>query len=404
MKSKLFTLLGALAVLALAIVTACSTGAPKQTELMEEFGIEEVTTRELQLIIYGFAVHCAGTVELAAQAIQDSSDSPEIRENAILWKINAVPVFYRAAFGHDPLGSTINTWALCVQQRQFFTTGAGNDLFGNLQDIAVNASREIEKDAVELARTVLVDKDIQVFEEGLESYATDNPFDNLLFVRGGDSTNFLKNVAGTSAGGLAAAASMSEEMRSLADRMSIFTVSVPKQVQWHAELMMAQAPELIAEQRDSAIAVVQKESWNTLEPFMEFMSKERELIAANITRERSAVLEGIAAERIAVLEALVQERNFLLEQVASERNMTMEQLNALTLASIEHMIKESGEFSRNAIDHVVWRLLQLLALPFAALVIFCVVVLLLIRNGVNRYLRLLAVEKGRSQSGPMDTV
>jgi len=404
MKSKIITLAGALMALALGLATACSTGAPKQTDLMEEFEIEDVTTRELQLIVYGFAVHCAGTVELAAQAIQDSSDSPEMRENAILWKINAVPVFYRAAFGHDPLGATINTWALCVQQRQFFTTGAGNDLFGDLQDIAVEASREIEAGVVDLAKTILADKDIALFQEGLEGYATDSPIENLLFVRRGNSTNFLKNVAGTSAGGLAAAASMSEEMRSLADRMTIFTVSVPKQVQWHAELMIAQAPELIAEQRDSAIAVVQKESWSMLEPLMEFMANERELIASDITRERAAVLEGIASERIAVLHALVDERNFVMEQITSERNLTMEQLNAITLASIELMIKESGEFSKEAIDHVFWRALQMLALPFLGLVVVCVIVLLMIRDGINRYLRLLAAEKGRSQAGPMDSI
>ena len=40
MKSKIITLAGILVTLVLALATACSTGAPKQTELMEEFGIE----------------------------------------------------------------------------------------------------------------------------------------------------------------------------------------------------------------------------------------------------------------------------------------------------------------------------------------------------------------------------
>jgi hypothetical protein len=288
--------------------------------------------------------------------------------------------------------------------RQFLTTGAGSSLFGQWQDIAVAVSREIEADAVDLARSVMTGTDIQVFQAGMEKYATNHPIENLLFVRRVDSINFLKNVAGTSAGGLAAAASMSEEMRSLADRMSIFTVSVPKQVQWQTELMMAQAPAFIAEQRDSTIIALQNESWSMLKPLMAFLEEERKYIASDITRERSAVLEGIASERIAVLQALVEERNFAMEQITNERNATMEQLNALTLASIEHMIRESSEFSREAIDHVFWRALQMLALPFLALIVVCVMVLLMIRDGINRYLRLLAADKGRNQPGPVDTI
>jgi hypothetical protein len=321
-----------------------------------------------------------------------------------LWKLNSVPAIYRAAFGPDPLGNLSSLWALSVQMRQFFTTGSGQDLFGEWQDVAVEASRQMEADAERLVGTVLAGQDVQAFKEDLETYANENPIDNMLFVRQGDDIEYLKRIAGLSEGGLAAAASMAEEMQTLSDRMAILTASVPKQVQWHTELMMAQAPELIAEQRDSVIATVHKESWNMLVPLMEFVANERELIAADITRERAAVLEGIAAERIAVLEALVQERNFVLEVVANERNLTMEQLNAITLASIEQIIKQSGDFSKDAIDHVFWRTLQLLFLPFVGLFVFCIVVLLMIRRGIDRYLRIMAAEKGRSQSGPVESI
>ena len=34
----------------------CSTKAPKQTNFMEQLGVEDVTTRELQLVVYGFGL------------------------------------------------------------------------------------------------------------------------------------------------------------------------------------------------------------------------------------------------------------------------------------------------------------------------------------------------------------
>jgi hypothetical protein len=177
--------------------------------------------------------------------------------------------------------------------------------------------------------------------------------------------------------------------------MSIFTVSVPKQVQWHTELMMAQAPELVAEQRDSTVAALQRDYWDMLAPLMEYLSAEREQIAREIESERAAVLAGIAAERIVVLETLVEERNIVLKTIADERNLTLEQLNALTLESIEHMIGQSGEFSKQTIDHVFWRASQLLFLPFVVLMVMCVVVLVMIRNAIRRHLQALEIQGRR---------
>ena len=404
MKKNSWLNLGTLLVLVTILVAACSTGAPKQTNLMKDFGVEDVTTRELEVIVYGFAVQFAGAVELAAHTIQDSTNSPEVRKNAIMWKVNAVPVIYRAAFGPDPLGSLSSLWAFSIQMMHLFTTGAGQNLFGEWQRVAVEAVQGIEADAQELASSVMPNRDIPQFRSTLVDYAKNHPIDNLLFVRGENSFKFLKEVAGTSGGGLSAAASMSEEMRSLADRMSILTVSIPNQFQWQAELMMAEAPEFIAEQRDSTLVAVEREYWNMLRPLMEFMAKERDLVSDDVSRERAAVLKGIAEERIAVLEALAEERNFAMKQVAEERNATMEQLTTLTLQSIERLIEESSKSSQGAIDHVFWRAFQLLAIPVAGLIVFCIVVLLMIRNGLERYLKILAAEKSHGRSGPGDSV
>jgi hypothetical protein len=75
-------LIRALALLALAtaVMPACSAKAPKQTELMKSYGIEDFTTRELTVVILGFGTHCAGTVELAAQVIQDGTTPRKYRK------------------------------------------------------------------------------------------------------------------------------------------------------------------------------------------------------------------------------------------------------------------------------------------------------------------------------------
>jgi len=384
MKTRMFFLIALVVSIAL-LAAACSTGVPKQTQLMKDVGVEDVTTRELRMIAYGFGAHCAGVVELAAQTIQDSTDSPVVRENAILWKMNAVPVIYQAAFTADPLGAITSMWAFCVEMRVLFTTGAAGDAFGEWQDIAVKASKDLEAGAAAVAASVLPDEYMARLETGLVAYAEKRPFDSLHFVRKGGNIEFLKAIAGSSSGGLVAAASMSEEMKALSDRMNIFTVTIPRQVQWQNELIAVRLAALVDAKADSALALFTTESGTILDPLLMFMTRERDLMMAYLSDERSAVIEGIATERIAALESLAEERTAVLEHLTSERSMMMEQINVMTLASIKQMLDESQELSESAIDHLFWRVLQLLALPFIILLALSVVVLVMIRNGIRRY-------------------
>jgi hypothetical protein len=375
--------------LLMAFLIACSPKAPQQTPLMEKVGVEDVTRRQLRLIDYGFATQAAGVIELAAYEIQESAESPEIRENAILWKLNMIPLFYQSSFNPDPLGALTSSWALCVQMRQFFTTGEGRGVFGDWQDIAVNASHELEADVIRVAASVLPETHIPEFKRRLEIYAENNPITNLLFVRLGDSTEFLKAIAGEDVGGLAAAASMHDQMRTINDRTALYTRLVPRQVQWHTELMLARAPEFVAEQHDSVVAELQRDSQLMLDPLLSFIEKERGILMKYISSERSAITTQLADERIAALQTLAEERIAVLEKISEERNNTFRDLNALTLASLERMFIESEELAASAVDRVFWRAVQMLALPFVLLIVVGAIALLMIRNWIQRYLRLL---------------
>jgi hypothetical protein len=81
-----------------------------------------------------------------------------------------------------------------------------------------------------------------------------------------------------------------------------------------------------------------------------------------------------------VLEAFAEERTAVLLAIASERNKTMEQLNAMTLASIESMLSESGKLTTTTIDHVFFRTIQLLSLIFVGILVLCAVIFVMIRK------------------------
>jgi len=342
---------------------------------MEHFGVEE-NSRELQVLVYSFADGFAGGVEVAADQIYNSSHSGEIRENAVLWKMNAIPVMYKAAFMEDPMGALLNCWTFCIQMRVYFESGAGQETFGEYQSIAVDASKRLEKQATELAERIITTQDVDI-RESMVAYATSNPIENQLFVRPPGGERFLKATAGGEAvGGLAAAASMNEGMRQLSDRMGIFTVSVPKQVQWQTELIMARTPMIVAEQRDSLIAGFDEGSVS----MASFIEKERAIMMAFISAERSAALIQLVETRSILLKTLADERTLVLQAITDERNETMEQLNVMTLGSIESMLSESGELTTSTIDHLFLRTTQLLSLIFVGILVLCAVIFVMIRK------------------------
>jgi len=125
--------------------------ARKDTALMRDAGID-VSITEYKLKLREFGYRFAGIVELSADEIISKTSDNEIKKQALLWKIFAIPAVIRSLSMNDPLAAGIDSWILSVQMVQYFEDGYGKDFFGEYQDIAINASRLIVNDIENIAR------------------------------------------------------------------------------------------------------------------------------------------------------------------------------------------------------------------------------------------------------------
>jgi len=125
--------------------------ARKDTALMREAGID-VSITEYKLRLREFGYRFAGVVELSADEIISKTSDNEIKKQALLWKIYAIPAMIRSLSMNDPLAAGIDCWILSVQMLQYFEDGYGKDFFGEYQDIAINASKLIVSDIENVAR------------------------------------------------------------------------------------------------------------------------------------------------------------------------------------------------------------------------------------------------------------
>ncbi|MCE9625867.1 MAG: hypothetical protein K8R69_10525 [Deltaproteobacteria bacterium] len=88
----------------------------------------DLTAEQLRLQVADFVVVFGGMVERGADEIIENSDSPKAKENALLWKANAIPVCQMAAFQFDPMVGLLDLWAFSSQMTEFFENGKGAHL------------------------------------------------------------------------------------------------------------------------------------------------------------------------------------------------------------------------------------------------------------------------------------
>jgi hypothetical protein len=84
-------------------LTGCFS-ARKDTALMRDAGID-VSITEYKLKLREFGYRFAGIVELSADEIISKTSDNEIKKQALLWKIFAIPAVIRSLSMNDPLAA-----------------------------------------------------------------------------------------------------------------------------------------------------------------------------------------------------------------------------------------------------------------------------------------------------------
>ena len=380
--SSVFAVVGAALCL---FVAGCATAPPKQTKFMKSVEGLEITKRQLQILMYDYAAQYADEIDLAAFAIYEQAEDPRIRRNAIVWNTNSVPIMMKHCFNDEPLAALIFAWVYAIQVKEFFQTGRGTDFFGPYQEIATDASRRLEEGLEGIAFGLLPEGRIRSFRSRLTDWAAEHPIENDRFVSTIVSEEALQAMGAPVAGGLGAAAVMSEQMVALTDRANIMTAYLPRQIAWQTAAVTEESRKLAVEVQEQAIG--------GLDPVLAFMDEQRAALAQDIGRERAAVIGALAEERIAVLAALETERSEVFREIAEERHAVLRELNDITLAVIERFMAESrvamGEVvvsMDRSVDAIIRRTVGLLALPAAVLLVLVVLVMIWVRNTVNRML------------------
>lgn len=346
----------------------------KKSSVSPAGGIIELSPLELRETMNDFFYRFERSITESADSIIRASSDSRIDQEALIWKMNAIPVANGSIYNNDPFLGYIDVAVFTYQMKLFFEEGKGKDLFGEHQKIAIQTLDMLWEEILNIGRDLVPDKDISEGRKLVIEFAEKNPITSSYFVR--KSTiplmTQIQTVEKVTFKGLAV--DMSQSLDGLRSQVSSYMEVLPKQVRWEAEYLLNNTlnnPELSS--RIDSLSRLLERSVLFIESSPELIGDQREAAFEDIRAERVAVLQAIRQERAIVLEELKSERAIIIgelsEELTKQREATIQDLTILTNQSLEMTFDRM----ESLVDKLYWRTVVLISVLFVVVFIGLIV-------------------------------
>lgn len=313
------------------LVSSCSL-----LEIKLDSQTTPLTTQELniRLLSRDYSITFFKTIEEAADEIaQANLDDNTQYSYTLLWKIHSEEGLQQSVYQASPLASLIDSWVFTYQMNDYFTTGAGKNIFLEQQYIATTASQKLVKDADALAFNLLKKADYVTAQKFVAQFSQQHPFENLAFNRTPAFKDWLTFNGIDESEAVATLGTMPEALSDLSDRLSLMSNQTPKLLAWKAELV-ARNSRVNGEQLSQTLSNIN----NTSLKFQEFIDNNPEymrLLASEMGKELQPLLNDFdkkAGEKLAVItqERIALEIMVERERIAIGQMVTKERANITT--------------------------------------------------------------------------
>lgn len=350
------------------LLTACASGSQTRAGLAQSAPNVTMTTPELRIRMSLLAEGFSAIVEAAADSIMEQATEVDIKRRALMWKASAIPNFQQSVFISDPLAALIDGWAFILQMEEFFATGAGSDVFGDLQPMAVRASAVLVNHATTIARIATTDSGYVNGEQFVTEWTRDHPIQSLLFARQHTATAWAALLGGGARGGLAAAADINESITVISNRMSMYAAALPKQARWQAEIMLwevlddPQTQAFLGEVAsiDSAVVSIGEQFGDIRNVFVDIddiLNRTVDRAFEEMDEQVAAMMDSALQENGAFAAMIDAQRQAIFDDVSAQRVAAMEELDSV----VQHAVRVAVADSTEVIDHLFLRIVQLLA-------------------------------------------
>ncbi len=360
----------------------------------------DVRVESLRVRMYEYSITFAAEVDLAASAIERRAADANVRRNALLWRVRAIPEMRKACFRLEPIAALIDAWILARQMDQLFSEGAGSGAFGPFQAEAVEVSRRLVDQMREIGGSIAVSPEASTgFEHRvIDPWLAEHPLRDITFVRESPIARFAEQ-SRARGDTLQSVGTMEDLAVSLSQQVRIYLADLPRQVRGELELIRSDilpAEDVASMQRDLRVSAAGVDRLaSTAEGIPPLVLNERRIILDEMSRQRALVMEAISVEREravgAIVSAFAVERSEMLRNFESQRRATLEWATAErheAISEVRHELAGAMEALRRERAVVVDDVRHIVDAVLLRVAIFLVAAVVLAPLVAHAYVRL----------------
>ena len=335
----------------------------KKSTVTPNRDVVEISTLELRLTMDDYFQGFARTVTEAADSIIYFSDDYRIDNQALFWKMNAIPVAQDAIFSKDPFAAFIDVSVFSYQMNLYFEKGAGKEIFGEHQRFAIRASDKLWKELIDIGLYITHQRDISIGIQMVKDFAEQDPITSSYFNRKSTLALMASIQKEEKVKFKTLAEGMAQSLDELSTRINTYTTILPNQIRWQSEYLLNNALENSQlNRRFDTLTNLSTRAVLLIESSPELIDDQRSLLMKELKGELNIVLKAIRHERITILDEIQKEREMVMQQLGNEitkqREASFQELNSLTNQGIKFTFNNLEDI----VDTIFWRVLILISI------------------------------------------
>ena len=387
----------------LIVLFGCASPTTRKTALIKSTKDVESSAAEISARNQSLLGLYSAEIETATDKIMFASPSAPTRRQALVWKVEAIPIFQRCLLNTDPLAAAIDAWAFIFQMTDYMNQPAVKQGWGEFHPLIIETLDRMNAEMEQLLRSAAPSADLAAGRDRIHAWAKAHPIEVGISGRKSADAMLISTTEQSDLGTRASIKALGESIGDLTARLDSYNAYLPKQARWQAELLlsdMAHDPQVAAAMSNLAVvsSALDKTS-GKMDELPEMMAQMRKAVLADVEGQRLAGQDFLRQERLETLDALNQERietmagidherqaatvdvreerKIVLDTLQNERVIVMNDLHAAG----EKALQDFDSRSRSLIDHFFVRVLEIFLL---ALLLGSLVTWLLLRRFTTR--------------------
>jgi hypothetical protein len=305
------------------LIFGCASGPTRKSSSVKSAPKVESSATELSSRNQSLLAIYSAEIETAADQIILESPSAAARRQALLWKIDAIPVLQKCLLNTDPVVAALDSWAFIFQMKEYMERPAVKQVFAGMYPVVTAALKNMDDEMQQLVQVAAPSAKIADLRQTIAGWAQAHPVHPNLAGRQSFEAERIRQLGEADLGTMASIKALGESLGDLTARLDSYNTYLPRQARWQAELMLSdlvRAPEFSSALSNAAVLTdALAKTSKTMEQMPELVGQTRAGVMSDVDRQRLAAQAFVQEEREQIFDALARQRSALTADINRQR-------------------------------------------------------------------------------------